>query len=149
MVNELKEMMEKKRKIAEIVYIVGMYAMVVGFAIIFIALFQAQAIAKFLDEDHMVNPDMPHSELENATYQITPDDLEMIVDETYDFVIGGLVFFGIGAAIVAILIVVMPNKKQRHMLTCAQPFKYDSFILEVEIKYCPTCGLKMSLLDKK
>jgi len=146
MVNELKEMMEKKRKIAEIVCLFGLYAVIIGVGLILIGLFQADAITKFLDDDHMVNPNMPHSELENATYQITPDDLKMIVDETYGFVTAGLVIFVIGAIIFIVLLSVFPSKKERHKLICTtNNLTSDHF----EVMYCPICGLKLSTLDKK
>ena len=70
-----------------------------------------------------------------------------VVDQ--DMAVIGIVFIGLGVAIIGTMMAVVPSKKEQHKLICPKPFTYGSFILEVELKYCPTCGLKLSLLDKQ
>ena len=144
MTKELKESMEKKRKISGLIAILGLYAVVIGFAVLVIGLFSAQSLDRWLDEEHMTDPSMPYNEFENATYTITPNDLDELLVMSQDMAVIGVVFLGLGAAIIGTMIAVVPSKKEQHKLVCTNP-KY----MDPDNTYCPECGLKLSLLEKK
>ena len=144
MSDELKKSIEKKRKIAGLISIVGLYALMIGVGILFIALFQVNAIEKFVDEDYMLDPSIPYNERENASYIMTPDDIKSIISECGDFVIAGAVIAGMGIATLACVVTLSPNKKEMHKLVCKKLHANDTTSL-----YCRECGLKLSLLDKK
>jgi len=144
MSKELKESMKKKRKIGGLIAILGLYAVVIGVGLMFIGLFEAQALDRWLDDEHMADPSMPYNEVQNATYVITPDDLDGLLVTSQSFAVAGIVFLGLGVAICGTLVAVVPSKKEQHKLVCTEPTYMDPDNL-----YCPECGLKLSLLDKK
>ena len=144
MAKELKESIEKKRKIAELVYFAAMYVVVIGVCIAFIGLFQADAVGQFMDEEHMLDPTIPYNERDNASFVITPDNLDTLYEKTEGIVIIGAVLLGAGIAVVASVAAVTPSKKERHKLLCGP----KPFCVDLEIIYCPSCGLKLSLLEK-
>ena len=155
MSDELKKSIEKKRKIADLISISGLYALLIGVGILFIALFQVNAIEKFVNEDYMVDPSIPYNERNNASYIMTPDDFELIIDECTDFLIIGAVIAGIGIAVLACVCAIAPSKKERHKLVCphvvsiAVDLKREKAFSSIEAEYCISCGLKLSLLDDK
>ena len=146
--DELKKSMEKKTKIAEKLYFAGFYALLIGFAIIFMGLFGAQSLDRWLDEDHMADPSMPYNESGNATYIITQDDILELIVFSRDTMAFGVVFVGIGMVIVGSLMAVVPSKKERHKLVCPN-IEAMFWGSNVKPMYCPTCGLKLSQLEKK
>ena len=148
MTKELKESMEKKRKIRGLIAILGLYAVVIGFAVLVIGLFSAQSLDRWLDEEHMSDPSMPYNEFENATYTITPNDLDELLVMSQDMAVIGVVFLGLGVAIIGTMIAVMPSKKEQHKLICPN-IEAMFWGNKVEPIYCPVCGLKLSLLDRK
>jgi len=144
MTKELKESMEKKRKISGLIAIVGFYALVIGFGILIMGLFSAQSLDRWLDEEHMSDPSMPYNEFENATYTITPNDLDELLVMSQDMAVIGVVFLGLGVAIIGTMMAVVPSKKEQHKLLCSVTVREHETDL-----YCSECGLKLSLLEKK
>ena len=145
MTKELKESIEKKRKIAELVYFAAMYVLLIGVVIAFIGLFQADAVGQFMDEEHMLDPTIPYNERDNASFVITPDNLDALYEKTKEILIIGGIIAGIGIAVLAVVAAVTPGRKERHKLLCGP----KPFCVDLEIIYCPSCGLKLSRLEKK
>ena len=145
MTKELKESIEKKRKIAEIIYFAAMHVLIIGVVIAFIGLFQADAVGQFMDEEHMLDPTIPYNERDNASFVITPDNLDALYEKTKNILSIGAVIAGSGSVVLGSVAAVTPSKKERHKLLCGP----KPFCVDLDIIYCPSCGLKLSRLEKK
>ena len=155
MSDELKKSIEKKRKIAEWIYLGAFYAIVLGIGFMFIGVFQGLGVEKLMTEEYMQDPTIPYNEKDNASFVLTPDNIDAIYKDVQNFLIAGGIILISGVAVAGSLMVVTPSKKERHKLVCpgvvniAVDLKREKAFSSIEPEYCPMCGLKLSLLDKK
>ena len=93
-------------------------------------------LATMIDNNHLTDPDTPVSELENATYTFSPDD---IIDDVWQFslmMIAGVTIMVSGLIVVAAL----PDSKDLHIAICKG---------HGEVRYCPECGLRLPRLEER
>ena len=132
----------KRKEIA--IICIGLIMLAGAFLCLFGAL-QMLGYSNLLQDKYMNDPTIPYNEFENATYTISAKEIKDIISDQFWYL-------GIGAALVGMAYVgvmaigaVTPNQKELHINNCEYTVNTD----EMDITHCPTCGLKLSLLDKK
>lgn len=97
------------------------------------------AIIGSLDNDkYLSNPDIPYSQLDNATYTYTKENLSDL-DTGLTEIVYLTVIISVASASCFAVMVVTYDKRELHILTCT-PVK--------GVKYCPECGVKIAYLKK-
>ena len=127
----------KARK--EMIVLFSVYVLAVGVAGLLFAC-GSMAIVQSLDNDkYLSNPDIPYSQLDNATYTYTNDDLEKLTVGLRElFYLTGI--FTVASASCFLVVMLSYDKKELHILTCKQI---------KDVKFCPECGLEIKRLKKK
>ena len=97
------------------------------------------ALSGSLDGDkYLSNPDIPYSQLDNATYTYTKEDLSDLANAMTGFLYLTAIITAASASCFIVMIVSY-DKRELHILTCT-PVK--------GVKYCPECGVKIESLKK-
>ena len=131
----LKGIRAKKETIA----LFSVYVLGIGIAGILFAC-GSMAIVQSLDNDkYLSNPDIPYSQLDNATYTYSNDDLEKLTVGLRElFYLTGI--FAVAGSSCFLVVMFSYDKKELHILTCKQV---------KDVKFCPECGLEIKRLKKK
>ena len=141
--------LEKIRKKAEIVSVIGLVLILIGAAMALWGV-MIPVGAMLPDNEHITDQGMPVRDLENASYTWTADEIEKTLDTQEDWFIAALVFLLPGLALFYGMVLIAPSKREIHLIGCRKPKDYQ-FCPECGAanKYCPECGLKLSELKEK
>lgn len=123
--------------------------LIVGAGVLFYGMWAQNVWGQVVDEDHMTDPSIPYNERENATYTWSSEDiLEKVTDLNMIYYAGG-VLIAVGYAGALTFAALSPDKKKDHLRYCANlaPYKIPGWE-NIEIKYCPECGLELKKLEK-
>lgn len=115
-----------------------LYILAIGLAgLLFVS--GSLAIIGSLDNDkYLSNPDIPYSQLDNATYTFTNEDLSDLAVALTEFLYLTAIIVAASASSFIVMMVAY-DKRELHILTCT-PVK--------GVKYCPECGVKIESLKK-
>ena len=141
--------LEKIRKKAEIVSVIGLALILVGGVIGLWAVMMP--LGDMLpDNKHITDQGMPVRDLDNATYTWTADEFEKTLNTQGDWFTASLVFLLPGVVLFYTILAITPSKKKLHLIGCKKA-KDDQFCPECGTanKYCPECGLKLSEIKEK
>ena len=141
-----KEYIEKVRKRGKVAAVVCMGIMLIGAGFAIASILMGMN-APYADRDHLTDPDIPYSQLDNATYTWTAEE---IADRQADGLILlaiGAVFFVVGYAGAAVVSYISPGQREYHRQSCnfAQVYKTKDNIPESYVA-CPECGVKLERL---
>ena len=115
-----------------------LYGLAIGVAGLLFA-FGSLAIIGSLDNDkYLSNPDIPYSQMDNATYTYTDENLSDLAGGFTEFLyLAGII--SVASAACFLVMMISYDKRELHILTCT-PVK--------GVKYCPECGVKIESLKK-
>jgi len=132
---EFEKMLVRKKIIAA--FIIGF--LVVGYSLMMFIFGVSSIVTNMGLDEHMTDPTIPYNERDNSTYTFTGD---WIVDRVYDMIYIGVFAASLLAVGYAMIITsdALMSRRQVHKLFCDYSGK---------TKYCPNCGIEMSLLKKK
>ena len=143
-----KEYIEKIRKRGKVAESVSAAVFAVGAAIVLAALFiGALQNGPIADKDHLTDPDIPYSQLDNATYTWTAEEIQDAADKTLIGVLIGGAVFAIGYMGMIVCRYISPGRREYHRESCnfAQVYKTKDDIPD-SYTACPECGEKLKWL---
>jgi hypothetical protein len=132
---ELTEI-EKLRRRNQAAAYAAIVLLVVGLIVFMAGIMTSGFWQDVKDPKHLTDPNIPFSELKNATWTWTRQDLnDKMVQNVWLAVAGGIIL-----AVGWCGLFFIPEKKRLHKISCTG----DS-----EWKYCPECGLELKELKEK
>jgi hypothetical protein len=131
--------LEKVKKAANTIAVIGGTIVLLGLVILFVGLIQMNTWM-FPDNEHITDQNLPIKDVKNATYTWTSEEIKHSEDQPMGlFYVGGVIAV-VGAAIMYTAVIIEPSKTKIHEIGC----KGDG-----DKKYCSECGLKLSRLKKE
>ena len=113
--------------------VIGLGVVLAGMAI--------HGIYNVLESDEYLTDDsLPYRDMDNATYTYPATELARLAEGGTWLIFVGVAVLGASLAAALVFIIAVPGLKDEHLLRCHG---------DGEAKYCPSCGLKLSRLEKK
>ena len=131
--------LEKVKKAANAVALVGGVIALLGVVVLFLGLVQMNSWM-FPDNEHITDQNLPIKDVKNATYTWTSEEIKHSEDQAMGLFYAGGVTAIVGVAIMYTAVIIEPSKTKIHEIGC----KGDG-----DKKYCSECGLKLSRLEKE
>jgi len=132
----IKEIRARK----DVIMFLSAYIAVIGGAGILFASGSMAIIGSFDNDEYLTDSNIPYSQMDNATYTYTKEDLSKLSDGLTElFYFAGIITV-VGASCFMV-IAVSHNKRELHILKCSVPAK--------GVKFCPECGLEIKRSKKK
>jgi hypothetical protein len=127
-----------KEKNLKIILIVALAMLATGGFVALVGAAEYGLLDNLRDDDYLSNPDIKYSELENATYEYSADDLELLTVNALIIVIIGGTACIVGYVVLLCASYALPSKAEKHLAYC--PTLLTS--------YCPECGISSKKLDE-
>ena len=146
---EEKSELEKCIVRRKIVAAIGLCVLMLGAIFALTVIGAAQTFFDLRSDDYMNDPSIPYNERDNASYTFTDEWLSDRYNTLIWWAVPGLLMIAIAYVILISSDIVMDDK-QVHKAYCKKWEDGDNpNEPKLGFKYCPSCGLKLSRLEKK
>jgi len=136
-----KKLLKSVKKNALICGMLALLVITIGAMLAVVGAAQLGMLERLTDDRYLSNPDIKYSDLDNATYQYTTDDIEYMAISVSYILFAGAAMIGVGYGAILVVGAIVPSRKDRHETYCHVDTTGD--------EYCSNCGIELSKLTKK